>query len=279
MVKIQIISDMHLEFRGESFRGMIKPSAPILCLLGDICACGTVEDFEIYKKFIAYISPKFKYVFHIPGNHEYYTTGNKNITINDSIKYIDAKIKKFVSQFPNVVFMNNDTHKLKIGSKSYVFVGSTLWTGVDPKDRKHVGSLMNDYDQIYMHNSKPRSMTTEQQQAWNPVRKYNIEDMSKLHVTSVRYIKKTMKEIKPDETAILLTHHKPVRDAPITELISQAYETDLANVIICAPFKIAAHGHTHVKYDKMVSGVRVVSNPKGYINQKTKYDDTFTIDI
>ena len=60
MVKIQIVSDIHLEFRGENFQKIIKPSAPILFLLGDICACGTTDDFNIYKKFITFISTKFK---------------------------------------------------------------------------------------------------------------------------------------------------------------------------------------------------------------------------
>ena len=62
MVKIQIVSDTHLEFRGENFQKLIKPSAPILFLLGDICACGTTEDFDIYKKFMTFLAPKFKKV-------------------------------------------------------------------------------------------------------------------------------------------------------------------------------------------------------------------------
>ena len=52
MVKIQIVSDIHLEFRGENFNKIIKPSAPILCLLGDVCACGNDGDFLVYKKFV-----------------------------------------------------------------------------------------------------------------------------------------------------------------------------------------------------------------------------------
>ena len=88
-----------------------------------------------------------------------------------------------------------------------------------------------------------------------------------------------MKTVKPGEIAILLTHHKPVRDAALSEIISQAYETDLKDIIICPPFKLACHGHTHVRYDKVVNKVRVVSNPKGYISQKTKFDDTFTVDV
>ena len=88
-----------------------------------------------------------------------------------------------------------------------------------------------------------------------------------------------MKTVHPNEIAILLTHHKPVRDDPITNIISQAYESDLKDIIICPPFKIACHGHTHVRYDKVISKVRVLSNPKGYVSQKTNFDDAFVIDV
>ena len=55
MLKIQIVSDTHLEFRGDNFKKLIKPSAPILFLLGDICACGESNDFDTYKKFITFL--------------------------------------------------------------------------------------------------------------------------------------------------------------------------------------------------------------------------------
>ena len=279
MVKIQIVSDIHLEFRGENFQRIIKPSVPILLLLGDICACGENNDFNTYKKFIQFLSPKFKYIFHVPGNHEYYTSGNQKITLNDTIPGIDLKLRKFAKEFDNVHFLNNNTKRIKIGRKTYVFIGSTLWSGVRPEDRKMVGNMMNDYEHIYMPNPKPKGISYADANVWKNVRKYNIDDMSKIHAKSVRYIKKEMSEVKPEETAILLTHHKPVRDAALSEIISQAYETDLKDVIICPPFKLAGFGHTHVKYDKIISSVRVVSNPKGYISQKTNFDNTFTVDI
>jgi predicted phosphodiesterase len=274
MVKIQIISDTHLEFRGHNFKKMVKPSAPILCLLGDICACGSNSDFETYKNFIHYLAPKFEHIFHVSGNHEYYTTGNRAIGLNDTIPGIDAKIRKFLKSFSNVYFLNNNTVKLEIDAKKYVFIGSTLWSKVFPESEKYIQSRMNDYYQIYMPNAEYKKDNTQTQ-----VRKYNVGDMSKFHQKSVRYIKKEMKNIGPNDIGVLLTHHKPVRDKDPKELITQAYETDLVDIIIKPPIKLAAHGHTHEKYDKVVNKVRVVSNPKGYIGEHTKYDDTFTVTI
>jgi predicted phosphodiesterase len=279
MVNIQIVSDLHLEFRGLNFEKLIKPSAPILFLLGDICACGSSDDFEIYKKFIKFISPKYKYIFHIPGNHEYYTVGNSKITLKDTIQGIDSKLRKFSKGYKNLFFLNNNTVRLNINRKDYVFVGSTLWTGVRLEDRKEVGDRMNDYEHIYVPNTKLKGVVDSGTCISKPIRKYNIEDMSKIHDKSVRYIKKEIKKIKPNETAILLTHHKPVRDKPLSDTISQAYETDLKGIIVRPPFKLACFGHTHVKYDKTIGTVRVVSNPKGYISQKTKFNSSFVVDV
>lgn len=261
-MRIQIISDMHLEFRDENFKRIIKPSAPILFLLGDICVCGDNEDFKTFKKFMSWISTKFKYVFYVSGNHEYYSTTRPRMTIDD----IDRRIKVFTSAIGNVFYLNNSAKKLDIGGKTYVFVGTTLWSGVRPEDRKELSSQMNDYENIYV---KSKDAT----------RRYNIEDMTKLHINAVNYIRAVMKTIKPSETAILLTHHKPVRDDPITNVLSQGYETDLEGVVVGHPFKLAAHGHTHVKYDKVINGVHVVSNPKGYPYQKTAYEDVFVVSV
>ena len=262
MINIQIVSDLHLEFREENFTRLFTPSAPILCLLGDICACGTEQDFIIFKKFIEYISKKYEYVIHMPGNHEYYTFGNYNITYNDTIPGIDKKIKLFFKKFDNVYFLNNNKLKINMNNKTYIFIGSTLWSNVKKNDLKEVQGLMNDYNAIYVPDLNND----------NKVRRFAIYDMVKLHKNSVRYIKNIINNSKKGEIYILLTHHKPIRDKSIEDKISQAYETDLVDIIIKQPLKLAAHGHTHIHYDKIINNVRIVSNPKGYIQQKTLFN-------
>ena len=271
MAKFQIVSDTHLEFRGNNFKNLIKPSAPILLLLGDICVCGSKDDWEIYQNFITFLAPQFQYIFHIPGNHEYYTS-NKNITICDTIPYINNKIRKFTKTFNNVFFLNNDTTRLKINKKVYVFIGTTLWSGVALNNHKMIQSYMNDYNNIHYPNkgSKCDEKLT---------RKFNITDMSKLHIKAVKYIKNALKNTKPNETVILLTHHKPYRTKPITDVLSQAYETDLFPTIIQpqSNFKLIAYGHTHTAVNHTIDNVKIVSNPKGYPSERTGYLNNFTV--
>jgi predicted phosphodiesterase len=277
MVKLQIISDTHLEFRGENFQRLIKPSAPILCMVGDICACGTDSDFRVYKEFIKYLAPKFKYIFHIPGNHEYYTSGNKNITYEDTIPGINKKIQNYLKSFNNIFFLNDSTVKLNIDKKTYIFIGTALWTGIRQHNKKKIESMMNDYNSIYMPCQLPKKSIKSLQ----PVRKFTVDDMSKIHIKSLKYIKKEMSKIKPDEIGIVLTHHKPYRSASIEKIITQAYETDIIGTIIKSPHrvKLFVYGHTHVADDSQVDGVRVVSNPKGYPSQKTRYKNDFVVGV
>lgn len=278
MTAIQIVSDLHLEFRGYNFKNIIKPSAPILCLLGDICACSTDDDWDVYTQFIKYISPQFKYILHIPGNHEYYTT-TKNLTKFNTMSYINSKIKRFAKSMPNVFFLNNNTLRLNLNSKNYVFIGTTMWTGILKKNRNEIQNSMNDYCSIYYLNEKPKS--EEDKVDWKSIRRYNVEDMSKIHIKSVRYVIKELKNTNPSDNVVILTHHKIYRSKPLYDIISHAYETDLFPNIIKPQknLKLIAYGHTHVKDDRVIEKVRIVSNPKGYPNQQTKYNNTFIVTI
>jgi hypothetical protein len=64
-VRFQICSDLHIEFYGDEIPDLVKPVAPILCLLGDIgLAC-----MQSYREFILKVSKQFERVFVIAGNH------------------------------------------------------------------------------------------------------------------------------------------------------------------------------------------------------------------
>ena len=164
--------------------------------------------------------------------------------------------------------MNNDTHKLTIGHKKYVLIGTSLWTGVRKQDRLEINDSMNDYNEIRMP-------------AGNATRKFNVDDMSALHNKALRFVKSAMKKMKPGEIGILMTHHKPYRTDNINDIISQAYETDIIGKVIRQPhrIKVAVYGHTHKSDNSVVDGVRVISNPKGYPHQKTKYINSFTFSV
>lgn len=266
---IQYVSDLHLEFRGTNFKNLIKPTGDVLIMAGDISAMGTKSDFNNFIKFLKFITPQFKYVLHVAGNHEFYysdTKGTKNIQC--TMQYINKKLKLLESHFNNYKYLDCETITLTINKKKYAFIGASLWAKVCLKDRDKIQKGMNDYNFIYMEDK-------------SSVRKYNITDMQKMYRKHYKYIKDTLEKNKESKTPfILITHHKPVDDTNSAEsdIYTQAYESNTYK-ILKKPIKLAIHGHTHKHYDKTINGIRYVSNPLGYILQPTGFINDLVIKI
>jgi len=265
---VQYSSDLHIEFLSvEQIPRLFKNiGADVLVLAGDICAINKAEDYDKFLAMLTYYTPKYAYVIMIAGNHEYYCTGTP--TKDMCMDAVNRRLKSLSKTYTNYIYLNCDTITLSIKKKPYIFIGATLWTKVCIANRQTVQDKMNDYECIYTH--KPSGIA-----------KFTVADMQKLHAKHVLFIKKTLLELKGKKvTAILITHHKPVGDTCDEKktVLTQAYECDITN-LITMPVKIAIYGHTHVKYDKTIYGVRYLSNPRGYPSQHTKYDNDGAIEI
>ncbi len=263
MIKIGISSDNHLEFIGRKFNNLIKMEADILCLAGDICACGNKEDFNIFVDYIKYLSPRFKYIIHVAGNHEYYTSGEKTITKWNTMEEIDKRLKSLQNTISNYIYLNCDVAVLTIRGKKYAFIGATLWAHVNHENYQDVEEGMNDYSYIYK---------------WkygNPV-KFTVPDMQKLFKKHVEFLTAAIQKFK-SYPCVVITHHKPIEDTKKYDVLTQAYETDITHIIESGNVKYAFHGHTHKHYNKTINGIKYISNPKGYKGQRTLYDDNMTL--
>jgi len=223
--------------------------------LGDISACGIEGDWLKYVKFVEVVSRKYKHVILLTGNHEYYTTNKKQE--RQTMEEINDKITSLTSKFNNVYFLNNSSIVLN----GITFLGTTLWSYVKPKDRSYIQKQMNDYNSIYVA----------------PNKRLTIQDMSAIHLEAIKFLETELQKSK--SPVVVLTHHKPVLSHEV-DLISQAYET---NVEVLQKYKhiitLTAHGHTHKQMDEIINGLRVVSMPKGYPNQHTKFKKDYTIDV
>jgi predicted phosphodiesterase len=265
---IQYTSDIHLEFRTlDQIPKLFKNiNADVLVLAGDICAINTPEDYEKFIAMLKYYTPKYKHVLHVAGNHEAYCTGMP--TTNNCMDAVNRKLKSLSKTYPNYIYLNCDTITLTINKKPYMFIGATLWTKVYFKDREEVQTRMNDYECIYLHKDKK-------------VVKFTVADMQKLHSRHALFIKKAIAEsVKTKIPAVLITHHKPVGDttAEKKNILTQAYESDITSIIV-APVKVCIYGHTHVHYDKVINGVRYLSNPIGYPGQHTLYKNDLGVEV
>lgn len=258
-MKVQFMSDLHLEFRGHKFENIFNFSGDILCLVGDICLVSNPDDSATFDKFLQYVCKKYKYVIHVPGNHEYYNT---DVDSKLTIHKIDKIFKSYQKKYDNYNYLNNSILKIEDKEKKYFFIGTTLWSNPTIKDGK---DLMSDYKYIYFNNGE----------LFTPADCRTLFRRAKTFITSS--IKKIKTVYKSGDKCILLTHHKPVADSEENEY-TQFYETDITT-LITHPITYAIHGHTHEHYDKVIKGVRYLSNPKGYIKQHTNFNRNLIIKL
>lgn len=266
-LELQIVSDLHLEFyHGKRVDNFIKPVAPILALLGDTCCVAGASDFEQFTNFIKSMSPKFQLIIVIPGNHEYYLNGiptaKNGLKISRCVSMVacDTKMSLACKELPNVVFLNNQTHRITVGRSTYLIAGTPLWSYI-PQEEQHAAiSLMNDYRYIYVNNGKRTRLATP-------------ADTTALHLQAVRFVRRAIQRAKKHSyKLVVLTHHKPyfIPTARQKEPI-YTYETAL-NDLIGAPMVLWAYGHTHKHDDQRMNGVLIYSNPSGYPGEKTCFE-------
>jgi predicted phosphodiesterase len=254
-LKLQIVSDLHLEFRDpKKGYDFLKPCAPILVICGDACVLGTAVDFSKYEKFITYIYDKYEHIIHVPGNHEYYTNTTKNAKGRMSMKQIDEKMKEFIKWYPKLHYLNNSVFRLKINSNLYYFIGTTMWTKIAKNEMEFAQESMNDYTYIVVDGP-------EQKHAFSPM------DAVLLHKKATGFLKRAIERAKNDgANAIIITHHKPYDSDEKTDF-SKIYEVDMRK-FMQSPVKAWFYGHTHQHDNTTINGVKIISNPHGYPFQR-----------
>ena len=97
MLKLQIVSDLHIEYKNNTVPDpldLITPEADILVLAGDI---GSLYKFDQLRNFMVKLCEYFQLVLYVPGNHEYYKIpeNEEKISINnllDRLEYLSNSI-------------------------------------------------------------------------------------------------------------------------------------------------------------------------------------------
>ena len=115
-MKIQVISDTHLEFYKEiNQQNIILPNCDYLFLAGDICKIGHIN----YTKFLQYCSDNWTKTFVVLGNHEYYNS-------RKTYDVLLSKYRELFELFDNVFLLEKDILELD----DWVIVGCTLWSHI-----------------------------------------------------------------------------------------------------------------------------------------------------
>lgn len=285
-MKIQFVSDLHLEFTPNNI-DVIENAATILCLCGDIAVCGNDLDFEIFKSFIKKLSEmKFYHILHIAGNHEYYCSKRPGVIMKTKYNYqkINEKLAGLSSEFPKYRFLNNSHFDYNTGSRIIRFLGTTLWTRIPEVMHNKAKAMMNDYAQIIYDSGSSGKP--------DDIQKLTPGVVSTLNQQARNFISRSIAAMKRSKniTGVLLVHHKPDWDkskdiksmydpaqVKATQISDYCYFNDL--ITLEAPIKCVMYGHTHKRDNRLVNGVRYVSNPRGYPGEHTGFNKKETVEI
>lgn len=273
-MKLQIMSDLHMEFRDPP---VIKNAgADALVLAGDICLAYHLHRHPItnlmhnnaengnkaarYRHFFEQVSHEFETVYYVMGNHEHYS-GRWNDTAN--------WLREALEPWNNIILM--DDTWINVGNTR--IIGTSLWTSLnnqDPLTMMHVKGNMNDY----------YSITIERSGVYHKLRPI---DTFNAHQRAVEFIKEGVRGWDGD--VVVLGHHAPSKQSIHERYANQyqmngAFVSDLDDYIIDHPsIKLWVHGHVHNPWDYKIGDTRIVCNPYGYPGEQTDFNPELVVEI
>ena len=285
-MKLQVVSDLHLEFGPITIEN--AGDTDVLILSGDICVVKDLGDQDVhnllgehsksqrYHSFFQECCAKFPYVLYVMGNHEHYH-GDYATSI--------VKLREKLGYLPNLIILDKEAFKIK----DVLFVGGTLWTDMnkeDPNTLYRIKGVMNDYRIIENSNEVVTFNTPVYEDGKHVGRQFHTrsaiftpEDSVKDHKQMLEVIRKAVASVSPDEKVVVVGHHSPSKlsTKPRYEkevIMNGAYSSDLSEFILDHPqIKLWTHGHTHHEFDYMIGSTRIFCNPRGYIGYEDQADE------
>lgn len=240
-MKIQLLSDLHLEFKKNKFPDI--EDCDLLILAGDI---GYPHE-DRYKKFLKVCNDTVMTIL-ITGNHEYY--------YSRGYKIIDEMIQEIVKELPNVHFLQKnfvDIDDIRI-------IGCTLWSHIP--DESSVTTVMNDFEKIQDHVCIDGR--------WRKIKigSHHVNEWHENH----KDILSTIIENTIDKKIIVVTHHTPMlpyRDGPL----KHGFHSDQEELLLSGKIMLWCHGHTHFPHTTKIHDTVVWCNPHGYPGERSDYSN------
>jgi Icc-related predicted phosphoesterase len=281
-MKIQVVSDLHLEFEDIHIKNEL--GADVLVLSGDICVTQDLHDHppvhpmdptvipnlgrrqaaaQRYRDFFKRCSFQFPHVIYIMGNHEHYH-GKFDL----SASYIQDSLNSM--GLDNVYLLDKGTKQID----DVTFIGGTMWTDCNKADSLtlyHLEHSMNDFRLIRV--------------AKENFRKFLPSRTVSEHRRTLEYFKSVMLGLPQDAKVVVCSHHAPshlsIHEQYKTDhLMNGGYASDLSEYILDHErIKLWTHGHMHQCFDYTIGNTRVVCNPRGYNDENPDFNPNFIIEI
>jgi Icc-related predicted phosphoesterase len=242
-LRIQIVSDLHLEFHPDGGQRLLSTmdfqSLDALVVAGDLCSAKTIDSsFELLCH--ACLKP----VIYVPGNHEYY---------GSSFSEVDDLLAAAELAHPQLSVLNNKTTTVA-GQR---IIGTPLWFPDQPDNHGYEG-MLNDFrlirgfkKDVYAAHMKARQFLENELRKGDIVVTHHLPSMESV---STRYKKSPLNRFFV---------------SPLDELIFQRQPA------------LWVHGHTHDSVDYDLGNTRVVCNPFGYLGHELNegWDAAKTVEV
>ena len=248
-MKIQYVSDLHLELAGNSKyikHNSLPVVGDILLIAGDTGYFGTDQ----YKnmKFWKWCSENYKATIVCPGNHEFYNYYDVKPLLG--ISEVVGAPEFPVELAPNVFLCYNST--VKIGDIDVIV--STLWGHIKEQDAYITEHSINDFFRI----------------KWGE-HKLSAEKFNELNADCMMFITKAVAESQAKKK-VVLTHHLPSPLLVSPEFKNSnangAFMCDMTSYIMNSDINYWVYGHSHRNIDYQIGNTRLVSNQMGYIDHR-----------
>jgi predicted phosphodiesterase len=254
-LRIQVASDLHLEFIKRRFPGerVIRPlpDADLLVLAGDIdVGLGVFEAFSDWPVPVLYLI----------GNHESYGREYNE----------DRKILRAASAGTNIVFLDQDlvtagdlatrfpawASGRAAALPNVRFMGCTLWTGYRYTACGKSHEAQMDVAERGLNDHRLIRLSTGA---------FDARAALACHEADCDWLRSELGKPFTGDT-IVITHHAPCERSVHPRFqgdpLTGAFVTDLPDLL--AQAQIWIHGHQHNSSDYVELGCRVVCNPSGY---------------
>ena len=238
-MKIQYASDLHLEFRDNSRYLRDNPIIPvgdILLLAGDIGYLG--DDNYSKHPFWQWASDNFRQTLIVPGNHEFYKSGDTGTIKNGCIVEIRPNVKCY---YNNVVTIDDID-----------FIMCTLWSKIQPENAYVTEQKVSDFFWI----------------AYNG-RLLNAHCFNKLHQKAVEFLTGVCQTPR-NRNRVIVSHHIPTALCMADEFkasrINGAFVAELYDFIFDNDIDYWIYGHSHRNMPEIdINGTKMLCNQLGYV--------------